>query len=136
MRYHSTRNKARFVDSAQAVLEGLAPDGGLYMPEAIPSFDWEQCLNGSSKEMSRRILSAFLPEIPEMDKLVHRAKHFSSGSIPSFFTHILIEFRQYLFRFSNEKFYIFDTVQRSIILCILNCLWHDLHAVHLLCLLR
>ena len=73
MRYHSTRNKARFVDSAQAVLEGLAPDGGLYMPEAIPSFDWEQCLNGSSKEMSRRILSAFLPEIPEMDKLVHRA---------------------------------------------------------------
>ena len=73
MRYHSTRNNARFVDSAQAVLEGLAPDSGLYVPEAIPNFDWKQCLKGSSKEMSRMILSAFLPEIPEMDKLVQRA---------------------------------------------------------------
>ena len=32
MRYHSTRNDQNFVDSAEAVLEGLAPDGGLYMP--------------------------------------------------------------------------------------------------------
>ena len=43
MLYHSTRNKEHFVDSAQAVLQGLAPDGGLYMPEAIPAFDWEKC---------------------------------------------------------------------------------------------
>ena len=33
MLYHSTRSEAHFVDSAEAVLEGLAPDGGLYMPE-------------------------------------------------------------------------------------------------------
>ena len=31
MRYHSTRNDQNFVDSAEAVLEGLAPDGGLYI---------------------------------------------------------------------------------------------------------
>ena len=37
MLYHSTRNKGFSVDSAQAVLEGLAPDGGLYMPEALPA---------------------------------------------------------------------------------------------------
>ena len=41
MRYHSTRNKDYFVDSAQAVLEGLAPDGGLYVPEELPRFDWD-----------------------------------------------------------------------------------------------
>ena len=29
MRYHSTRSPEPSVDSAQAVLEGLAPDGGL-----------------------------------------------------------------------------------------------------------
>jgi len=34
MLYHSTRSEAHFVDSAEAVLEGLAPDGGLYMPES------------------------------------------------------------------------------------------------------
>ena len=73
MRYHSTINKDHFVDSAQAVLEGLAPDGGLYMPEAIPGFDWKQCLAGSSQQMSAMILSALLPDIPDMEQLVQRA---------------------------------------------------------------
>ena len=45
MLYHSTRSLTRPVDSAEAVLEGLAPDGGLYMPESLPEFDWRDCLN-------------------------------------------------------------------------------------------
>ena len=73
MRYHSTRNEKLSVDSARAVLEGLAPDGGLYMPEAIPAFDWETCLKGTSQEMSTQILSALLPEIPDMRTLVSNA---------------------------------------------------------------
>lgn len=73
MRYHSTRNESVFVDSAQAVLEGLAPDGGLYMPESLPAFDWQECLKGSSIQMSTQILSALLPDIPDMPELVHRA---------------------------------------------------------------
>jgi len=73
MLYHSTRNKDLRVDSAQAVLEGLAPDGGLYMPESIPAFDWKQCLSGTSQQMSCRILSALLPDIPNMETLVSRA---------------------------------------------------------------
>ena len=73
MLYHSTRNRNHCVDSAQAVLEGLAPDGGLYMPEALPEFDWQACLRGSSQEMSTMILSALLPEIPDMPELVSKA---------------------------------------------------------------
>ena len=73
MRYHSTRNESVFVDSAQAVLEGLAPDGGLYMPEGLPVFDWQACLKGSSIQMSTQILSALLPDIPDMPELVRRA---------------------------------------------------------------
>ena len=73
MRYHSTRNESVFVDSAQAVLEGLAPDGGLYMPEGLPVFDWQECLKGSSIQMSTQILSALLPDIPDMPELVRRA---------------------------------------------------------------
>ncbi len=73
MRYHSTRNETVFVDSAQAVLEGLAPDGGLYMPESLPAFDWRECLKGSSIQMSTQILSALLPDIPDMPELVKRA---------------------------------------------------------------
>ena len=44
MFYHSTRSENHRADSAQAVLEGLAPDGGLYMPENLPEFDWKAWL--------------------------------------------------------------------------------------------
>ena len=73
MFYHSTRSAAATVDSAQAVLKGLAPDGGLYMPERLPQFDWEKCLAGSSQEMATQILSALLPDIPDMRELVAKA---------------------------------------------------------------
>ena len=73
MIYHSTRSEQLKADSAQAVLEGLAPDGGLYMPESIPAFDWKAALNGSSMDMSTAILSALLPDIPNMPQLVTKA---------------------------------------------------------------
>ena len=73
MYYHSTRSKNFRADSAQAVLEGLAPDGGLYMPDSLPPFDWKACLQGSSMDMSTMILSALLPDIPNMTALVKRA---------------------------------------------------------------
>ena len=73
MLYHSTRSDKAAVDSAQAVLEGLAPDGGLYMPVAIPAFDWRKCLTGSSMDMATDILSALLPDIPKMSDLVKKA---------------------------------------------------------------
>ena len=73
MLYHSTRSKWNPVDSAQAVLEGLAPDGGLYMPENLPVFDWKACLQGTSQEMATQILSALLPDIPGMPELVKKA---------------------------------------------------------------
>ena len=73
MLYHSTRSENHRADSAQAVLEGLAPDGGLYMPQSIPIFDWKACLTGSSQDMATQILSALLPDIPDMKTLVNRA---------------------------------------------------------------
>ena len=50
MDYISTRGQSPAVDSAQAVLSGLAPDGGLYVPAAIPAFDWRGCLGLSSQQ--------------------------------------------------------------------------------------
>ncbi len=73
MLYHSTRGGGETVHSARAVLEGLAPDGGLYMPEKLPAFDWQDCLNGSAQQMSTKILAALLPEIPNMKDLVAKA---------------------------------------------------------------
>ena len=73
MIYHSTRSQNNAVDSAQAVLNGLAPDGGLYVPEKLPCIDVEACLSESTMAMATRIIGAMLPDIPEMDTLVRQA---------------------------------------------------------------
>jgi len=73
MLYHSTRGKTPCVDSADAVLQGLAADGGLYMPAALPAFDTAACLQKDPYGMAHQILSAFLPDIPDMEQLVRRA---------------------------------------------------------------
>mgnify|MGYP003311099642 CR=1 FL=1 len=73
MNYHSTRSSFDLVNSAQAVLTGLAPDGGLYMPEFIPHLDWHKTITGDSLSMATDILSALLPDIPNMPELVKRA---------------------------------------------------------------
>ena len=73
MQYHSTRGNAPAVDSAQAVLTGLASDGGLYLPEQIPVFDWKTCVCSDTFSMATQILSAFLPDIPDMENLVRLA---------------------------------------------------------------
>lgn len=72
MLYHSTRNDALTADSAQAVLHGLAPDGGLYVAQP-PELDWRSVLPLSSFDMAEKILSALLPEFDGMHELVRRA---------------------------------------------------------------
>ena len=73
MQYHSTRNDKPVVDSAQAGLSGLAPDGGLYVPAKLPAFDTAACLAENTMAMATRIIGTLLPHIPEMDTLVKRA---------------------------------------------------------------
>ena len=58
MLYHSTRCAAETVDSAQAVLNGLAPDGGLYVPAQLPAFDAAACLQENTMAMATRIIGA------------------------------------------------------------------------------
>lgn len=41
MNYRSTRNSNEYVSSAQAIINGIAPDGGLYIPETIPALTAE-----------------------------------------------------------------------------------------------
>ena len=73
MEYRSTRSDEHRVSGARAVLEGLAQDGGLYLPVKLPEFDWQACLAGDTQSMAVRILSAFLPDIPDMETLVAKA---------------------------------------------------------------
>ena len=72
MRYYSTRGGAS-VTGAQAVLSGIAPDGGLYLPETIPNLDWKTLVKSDTVQIAASILSAFLPELPDMQRLVQDA---------------------------------------------------------------
>ena len=77
MEYQSTRNPELHATAAQAVLQGLAPDGGLYtMPSlAQVKLDWQAVLQLDTLSMAREILAALLPSYDkeEMNKLVHAA---------------------------------------------------------------
>ena len=72
MNYQSTRNHRLQASSAAAVLEGIAADGGLYIRDDLSTmnFDWKGLLGEDSLTMSARILSALLPDIPDMEMLV------------------------------------------------------------------
>jgi len=80
MKYRSTRG-ADCVTAAQAVLKGMADDGGLFVPEAFPAFDWEACLEKKPLEMSAAILAALLPGCGDVPGLVDKA-YFNKFSTP------------------------------------------------------
>ena len=66
LKYYSTNRKAPEVSFREALLKGLAPDGGLYMPTVIPSIDRDLLLSFRSKEyneIAADVLSHFLKEI-------------------------------------------------------------------------
>ncbi len=75
MNYKSTRSDGNFVKSTHAVLEGLAPDGGLYMPAGLDfsAFDASSLMKLSAREMSEKILSFFLDDFENMKELVENA---------------------------------------------------------------
>ena len=73
MNYHSTRNQREIIDSAQAVLNGLAPDGGLYVPQTLPKVDVQSVLKMDVYAMAIAIIGSFLPDIPNMEQLVEKA---------------------------------------------------------------
>ena len=64
MIYHSTRNKDVTASPADAVLMGIAPDGGLFLPESFESagIDVSKILTMTSNEISAEILSRFFTD--------------------------------------------------------------------------
>lgn len=62
MRYVSTRGQSPAVGFTEAVLGGLAPDGGLYIPEAWPSFTADEIADFAGRpyaEVAATVLGAF-----------------------------------------------------------------------------
>lgn len=74
MKVQSTRS-AYQTDDVSAVLEGIAPDGGLFVDAGLGArpFDWQGCLQLPVPEAAERILSHLLPGFEGMGELVRLA---------------------------------------------------------------
>ena len=62
--YKSTRNEQNIVTASQAILQGLATDGGLYVPTQLPvvTLDFATLAQQSYQEVAFTIMSAFYPD--------------------------------------------------------------------------
>jgi threonine synthase len=69
IKYYSTNLKAPEISFSEALLKGLAPDGGLYMPASYPKLTTDELTSYSGKqyhEIAYSVLSGYIGnEIPE-----------------------------------------------------------------------
>lgn len=65
--YHSTRNRAQSVTSKQAILQGLAPDGGLYVSDELGQnkISLTDMVKGTYHDNARKVLGALLSDYTE-----------------------------------------------------------------------
>ena len=68
MKYLSTRNSQTRVSAAQAILQGLADDGGLFLPETIPAISLDEIKELCSMNYQQRatnIMARYLDDFTE-----------------------------------------------------------------------
>ena len=66
MKYISTRNKDKVVSSSEAIIQGLAADGGLYTPQSLDQkVDLSSALKMNYLELAQYILSLFLSDFSQ-----------------------------------------------------------------------
>lgn len=83
MKYSSTRRSSATVGLQVALEEGLAPDGGLYMPEKMPGFcgkDFDGCVSGA--DVAGCLLQPFFVESAIEAKLPEIAQSTFSFPLP------------------------------------------------------
>jgi threonine synthase len=72
LRYLSTRGGAEPQRFSDILLEGLAPDGGLYVPEAYPQADLAAWRGLGYAGLASAILRLYMDDVPGLDALVRR----------------------------------------------------------------
>ena len=75
--YQSTRDEKNTVTASQAILQGLATDGGLFTPVSYPQveLDFDTLKDASYQEVAKLVLSAFLDDFTaeELDYCISHA---------------------------------------------------------------
>lgn len=64
MKYISTRDKQKMVSPSEAIVKGIAEDGGLYVPTVIPEMEpIESYVHMSYKELAYEVLKRYFPDL-------------------------------------------------------------------------
>ncbi len=75
MKYHSTRNKQQTYSSAEALLKGIADDGGLFVPEMIPAIHFADWIDDSYQTIAEKIFSIYFSDLADQIPEVVRASY-------------------------------------------------------------
>ena len=70
MNYTSTRDNSVKTSAASAIASGISPDGGLYVPETIPEFSYEELLTAAKSDYRERavsVLGKYLTDFTEQE---------------------------------------------------------------------
>jgi len=84
MKYVSTRGGAQPRRFTEILLEGLAPEGGLYVPESYPEVELAKLRGKAYPELAHEILSQFMDDLPDLKHLLDKtytAKTFGHADI-------------------------------------------------------
>jgi threonine synthase len=85
MKYLSTRDRNHKVSAAQAIVAGLAPDGGLFLPESLPHFSLEEIEALSGLDYVGRateVLSRFLTDFSKEELADYIAQAYRAAKFP------------------------------------------------------
>jgi threonine synthase len=84
MQFYSTNNRSLRVNLRQAVMQGLAPDNGLYMPAHVPAFSpqfFKEISKKSFPELSFEVASPWVGDdvpSPELKKIIDHTVQFDA----------------------------------------------------------
>ena len=85
MDYISTRDNACRVSAAQAIVSGLSPDGGLFLPESLPQFtrsDIEAMSKQDYVGCATEVLSRFLTDFTKEELREYIGKAYAPAKFP------------------------------------------------------
>lgn len=86
MKYQSTRGDGKTLTAAEAIARGIAEDGGLFVPDALPKIDPAELLSLGYRARAARVLTPFLNDFTPDDVAVctngaYTAEKFESDAI-------------------------------------------------------
>ena len=80
MQYISTRDSSRRYSAAQAIVQGLSRDGGLFLPETIPALtaeDLQSMVGMTYQQRAVKVMKAYLDEFTEEELAEYAAKAYA-----------------------------------------------------------